>query len=70
MKNYKLEKCLFSNNVIIMRYELYFNKFVATAFIDHKNKEIRPAHGYFYPNNYGKLNKKIADKLKYVFNNN
>ena len=70
MTKYKLEKSLFSDSVIIMRYECYFNKFVATAFIDHKNKEIRPAQGYFYPNNYGKLNKKIANKLKYIFNNN
>ena len=53
----------------IFRYEPYFEKMVMTAKIDHVNKEVRPCHGYFIPNPYGKLNESLAKEIGYIFNN-
>ncbi len=64
MQNYELKE----NK--ILRYEPYFNERVATAIINHELKEIRPTHGYFYPHKYGKMNKQLAKKIGYSFNNN
>lgn len=36
-------------------YEVFFKDFVVMAFIDETKKEIRPAHGYFLPINFGKI---------------
>ena len=54
----------------IMGYEPYFDKDVIVASINNKNKEIRPAHGYFIPHKYGVISKKYADSIGYDFNNN
>jgi hypothetical protein len=53
----------------IFRYEPYFDSMVKTAYLDHVNKEVRPCHGYFIPNPYGKLNEDLANTLGYRFNN-
>lgn len=55
---------------VVLRYEPYFECKVPTAKINHELKEVRPSHGYFMPHPYGKLNKKLADRLGYSFNNN
>lgn len=41
---------------------------IATIF--HRQKTIYPTHGYFYPHRYGKLVKKYAEQINYIFNNN
>ena len=53
----------------ILNFEPYFNDYVITATICHNSKEIKPSHGYFYPHKYGKINKLVAKKLGYTFNN-
>lgn len=54
----------------IMGFEPYFNDFVRIATIDSEMKEVRPAHGYFYPHYYGKITKKWSLENGYNFNNN
>ena len=54
----------------ILGYEPYFKENVVVATIDHKEKEIRPAHGYFFPHPIGKTSKRYARRLGYTFNNN
>jgi hypothetical protein len=66
----KYKKSNITGHIYILRHEYYFDRLVATAIINHESKEVRPTHGYFLPHHYGKLNKKIADKLGYIFNNN
>ena len=48
--------------------EPFFNKTVYIAVIDHKNKEVRPCHGYFPPHKHSNYSKRIAINLSYTYN--
>lgn len=56
-----------SNPNEILGFEPYFGKDVTIAFINHDQKTIRPAHGYFPPHRYGKESRKFAKDLGYKF---
>ena len=53
----------------ILGFEPYFNNFVTVGYINHINKIIRPAFGYFYPHKYGRRLKAKAKKIGYNFTN-
>lgn len=36
-------------------YEPFFKDFVMMAYVDIDNKEVRPTHGYFLPQNFSKI---------------
>ena len=66
----KFEDNKITKNQWILGYEEYFKKDVYIGVINHKTKEVRPCHGYFYPHQYGKKLKRYAKKIGYNFNNN
>jgi len=54
----------------ILGYEPFFKENITIAIIDHDQKEVRPAHGYFFPHPLGLISKRYARILGYNFNNN
>lgn len=54
----------------IYAYEPYFGKDVWVGVLDYDKREVSPTHGYFYPHKYGKLMKKMAEEMRFTFNNN
>jgi len=67
LKNQKMKVILIQNGKIF-GIEPYFGKEVQIGSIF--KKEIRPAHGYFFPHPFGKIMKRFARNMKYQFNNN
>lgn len=51
----------------ILGYEPYFGKDVTIAFVNHEQRTIRPAHGYFPPHRYGNQTRKFAKELGYDY---
>ena len=59
-----------ANRLHIYAYEPYFKSDVWVGVMDYDRREVRPTHGYFYPHKYGKLMKKMAEQMRFTFNNN
>ena len=55
-------------STIVLGFEPFFIDFVTVGYVNHEDKIIKPAFGYFAPHKYGKRLKAHAKKLNYTFN--